>query len=169
MTISRNFCLALVLALLGWLLIGCNTEIIVQKDPTQAATVGDYKITGTVSYTINGIMSSSAISGTLTVFAGESPEACYFLEKLTGFNQLGYLATFAGQNFIVGTAQESTKYQSTTYYGMQNGNGKMSPNRIEVDRYANTNSVGLTSPAGEHIGFYMAIRKHVHIVATKQL
>ncbi|GAB4043907.1 hypothetical protein GCM10028810_07990 [Spirosoma litoris] len=139
--------------------------MIVQKDPT-APRAGDYKLTGVTSYTINGVVSSAPVSGTLTVFVGEDSKTYYFLEKTSSY-QIGYTVKCTGEKFIIGYAQESTKYGNTIYYGVQSGDGRIETNRIEINRYAKPNSVGIVSPTGERIVYTMPIQKHVHIEASQ--
>lgn len=166
MSSSRNFYLSIIVPLLAVFLVSCSSELIVQKDPV-APIAGDYKLTGIASYTINGEVSSTPISGTLTVFMGEDYKTYYFIEKV-GSNQLGYLTTCLGEKFTVAPALESTKYKGTTYFGTQSGSGTMQTNRIEIDRYANTNSVSIIAPTtGERIAYTMPIQKRVHVIAVK--
>ncbi|QMW04589.1 hypothetical protein [Spirosoma foliorum] len=166
MSSSRNLYFFFIAPLLALLLASCSSELIIQKDPA-APTAGDYKLTGVASYTINGVVSSAPVSGTLSVFVGENPQTYYFLEKV-GTSQLGYLTTCVGEKFTVESIVDGTKYNNTWYYGRQNGSGTISAGRIEFDRYANTSSVSLISPnTGERISFTMPIQKHIHVIAIK--
>ncbi|QMW06348.1 hypothetical protein [Spirosoma foliorum] len=170
MKASFNFIRFGILALsisLSALLMSCENVLTIQKDPNAVTVAGEYKITGTTSYTINGNVSSAPVSGTLTVYAGEEEDTYYFREKTSSYT-LAYQVTSAGTNCSVEPVQESTKYENTWYFGKQSGGGTITNGRIQLDRYANTNSVVLNAPTGETIRYTMPISKHVHLEANKQ-
>jgi hypothetical protein len=162
---THRFAHLFLLLLLGILLMGCKEEIVVQKQLGFLAA-GDYRLTGIVSYTIDGAISTVPIMGTLSVYASESPNSFYFREKTNAYT-IGYLTTRTGEAFTIENVLEETKYKSTTYYGRQNGEGKIGLNLLQIDRYANTNTVSLISPIGERISYTFPIRKHISLIATK--
>lgn len=151
--------------IVGILCVSCGETITVQPVQTLA---GDYALTGTVSYTIEGAVSSEPMSGTLSIFAGSSPSYYYFLER-TNKGRIGFLTTHTNTHFAIESVLDNTRVGSTTYYGNLDNNSKgiVEKDSIVYDRYANTENVGITAPTGEQITFSKKIRKHVHLVATK--
>lgn len=139
----------------------------VTMQPMQGLT-GDYRLTGTASYTIEGAISSEPISGTLSVFAGSSPQYYYFLER-TNKGRIGFLTTHTNSHFSIESVQDKTQVGSTTYFGNLDSysQGTVVNDSVVYDRYANTENVGITSPTGEWITFSKKVRKHVHLVATR--
>ncbi|MCK8493763.1 hypothetical protein M0L20_17990 [Spirosoma sp. RP8] len=135
--------------------------------PMQGLT-GDYRLTGTASYTIEGAISSEPVSGTLSIFAGSSPQYYYFLER-TNKGRIGFLTTHTNTRFSIESVQDYTRVGSATYFGYldNNSQGTVENDSIVYDRYADTENVGITSPTGERITFSKKIRKHVHLVATR--
>lgn len=155
----------LVLLVVEILCVSCSETITVQPIQTLA---GDYVLTGTASYTIEGAVLSEPMSGTLSIFAGSSPNYYYFLER-TNKGRIGFLTTHTNTHFTIESVQDNTRVGSTTYYGNLDNNSKgiVEKDSIVYDRYANTDGVGIVSPTGEQITFSKKIRKHVHLVATK--
>lgn len=147
------------------LCVSCSETISVQPIQTLA---GDYMLTGTASYTIEGAVSSEPVSGTLSIFAGSASNYYYFLER-TNKGRIGFLTTHANTRFSIESVQDNTRVGSTTYFGSldSNSKGTVEKDSIVYDRYANTENVGITAPTGERITFSKKIRKHVHLVATK--
>lgn len=157
--------LLVLFVLLPLLLSSCKEEIVIQKDPGML-TAGDYSVTGTVSYTIAGEVSTTPVSGTLSVYTADRPDSYYFLEKLKGFSELGYRVNVSGAKISVESVYDKTKYKSTWYYGKQDGVGLIATKRVSLDRYANTNVTSITSPSGEQIKYVMDIRKHISFTAV---
>jgi len=155
----------IILLVVEVLCVSCSETITVQPIQTLA---GDYLITGTASYTIEGCVSSEPMSGTLSVFAGSSPNYYYFLER-TNKGRISFLTTHTNTRFSIESVQDNTRVGSTTYFGNLDSNSKGTAEKdsIVYDRYANTENVGITAPTGERITFSKKIRKHVHLVATK--
>ncbi|QKZ14324.1 hypothetical protein [Spirosoma sp. KUDC1026] len=153
------------------ILLACRETITVQPLPESAkplSLTGDYLITGTTSYTIDGATSSEPLSGTLSVFSDETGKRYFFSEK-TKNSKINFLTNHSNGSFGIETVQDFAKVGNTTYYGNSDNNSKGTAGKgtIQYDRYANPQSVGITSPDGERITFSKKIRKHVNVIAAK--
>jgi hypothetical protein len=127
---------------------------------------GEYAITGTTSYTIDGTVSTAPLSGTLSVYAGNDPNSYYFLERY-GTTELGYLAWHTSNNFTIQEVPDYSYYNSVKYYGYQKGGGTLATNKITVDRSAATNTTTYIAPTGQVSYGTKNIAKRVLITATK--
>lgn len=168
---KRLYFLVLFCVTLIGVLIACRETITVQPLPESAKSislVGDYTITGTTSYTIDGVTSSEPLSGTLSVFSDETGKRYFFSEK-TKTSKINFLTNHSNGSFSIETVQDFAKVGNTTYYGNSDNNSKgtASKGSIQYNRYSYPQSVGLTSPDGERITFSKKIRKYVNVVATK--
>lgn len=153
---------------LSWLIMSCQDEIMVQQPAPAKTYAGDYKLTGTTSYTINGAISASPISGTLSVYATDTTNTYYFLERLTNSYQRGYLITLVDTTFTVEPVYDYNTYQYVNYYARQRGGGTFTNKHITLDRYVNTNAqIYVTPVSGDKTTYALPINKHVHLTATR--
>ncbi|GAB3754653.1 hypothetical protein [Spirosoma pomorum] len=127
---------------------------------------GEYAITGTASYTIDGAVSRAPLSGTLSVYAGNDANTYYFLERY-GTTELGYLISYTNNNFTVQEVPDYSYYNSVKYFGYQKGGGTLATNKITIDRSAATNTTTYIAPTGQVSYGTKNITKRVLITATK--
>ncbi len=144
-------------------LFGCKpAEPVTPADPIP----GEYKLSGTVSYTIDGAVSSDPLSGTLSVYAGNTPGTYYFLERYQS-TELGYLTNHNSSTFTVQGVPDYTLYRDVKYYGYQSGSGTVSGGTIKYERYADTNSPTHIAPTNNTTYYSKSIRKRVILTANK--
>jgi len=157
--------IGLVWIILLCLLMNCQQTAIQAERP--GISPGDYQVTGTVSYTIEGAVSSQPVAGTLIVY--KAKEGDYFFNEKTNLGILSFSVLEQSLSFTIVPVQDQTKVGYTTYYGVldKSSSGKVVGNVIEYDRFVITNSTGLTSPTGEKIVYTKRIRKHVYVKAVK--
>lgn len=157
--------IGLVWIILLCLLMNCQQTAIQAERP--GISPGDYQVTGTASYTIEGAVSSQPIAGTLTVY--KAKEGDYFFDEKTDLGILNFQVVEQNLSFTIASVQDRTKVGYTTYFGSldKKSAGKVAGNVIEYDRFGTTSSVGIISPTGEKTTYTKNIRKHVYVKAVK--
>jgi hypothetical protein len=144
-------------------LIGCKQadNTVTPVDPIP----GEYQATATATYTIDGKTTTQTATGTLSVYAGNSPGSYYFVERYPSYEQ-GYLTTFSNDSFTLSTIADVVRYNNIEWYGYQNGSGKTSTGKLTFSKATDANS-GLMRTGTLDTQVNKPVQKRVSIVATK--
>lgn len=147
-------------------LTGCKKD---NSTPTPSTTsyVGEYKLTGTETFTTNGVQKVSQINDnvTLFVFQGNTPNSYYFLERWPA-TETGYFVTVSNQTFQMEVATDETFFDGNRWVGYRNGDGKFDGKSIVLQR--NTPSFSILNFTGPQYAptTIKSMSRVVNLVAT---